>query len=526
MYQPPPAPDDWQPMIEATYALCAKLTQGAPSASPGGAVDYAAVEELVGQHLQYVERQAHQLSLAQLDVDAPYIRVWGETYRRVGRTPGRYRCLGGEIELERTVYRKMGSRKAETVDAVSLRSGAVADGWLPKTAQAMGHLIARGTSREAQQTSEELMRLPYSRSSFERIGHEVGAQYRRTAARVDQALIEAYEVPAEATSIAVSIDRVAVPMEEPVEQPEPGPWLFPEHEEQAKRLKPRFARSERSEAQLAEFRAEAAKHTPKVQRNWRMAYVATVTLNRPVEGKDRREEQTEALHTIRYGRMPKENIDALCRRLVADVRALRDKRPELQVALIADGAPEMWTLFDAHFDERQLGVCPTRLIDFWHVSEYLGKAANALEAAEASWPGTFRRWKGALLDEPEAAAAIVEELEASGVAETERGRDQKPVTDAIRYLKNRSDRLDYAGAVAAGLPVGSGSVESSCKSLVSCRMKRPGARWKDKSGAEVLSLRSLLLSDRWQPAMARALRPLRKAVQPISSFRRAEALAA
>jgi hypothetical protein len=57
-------------------------------------------------------------------------------------------------------------------------------------------------------------------------------------------------------------------------------------------------------------------------------------------------------------------------------------------------------------------------------------------------------------------------------------------------------------------------------------MKRPGARWKDKSGAEVLSLRSLLLSDRWQPAMARALRPLRKAVQPISSFSRAEALAA
>jgi hypothetical protein len=35
------------------------------------------------------------------------------------------------------------------------------------------------------------------------------------------------------------------------------------------------------------------------------------------------DQHTEALHTIRYGRMPKENVDALCRRLVADVRALR-----------------------------------------------------------------------------------------------------------------------------------------------------------------------------------------------------------
>jgi len=41
----------------------------------------------------------------------------------------------------------------------------------------MAHLLAQGTSREAHATSEELPRLPYSRSSFERGGHEVGKEY-------------------------------------------------------------------------------------------------------------------------------------------------------------------------------------------------------------------------------------------------------------------------------------------------------------------------------------------------------------
>jgi hypothetical protein len=105
----------------------------------------------------------------------------------------------------------------------------------------------------------------------------------------------------------------------------------------------------------------------------------------------------------------------------------------------------------------------------------------------------------------------------------EASADKQPVTDAIRYLSNRGDLVRYAEAAAAGLPVGSGNVEATCKSLVGGRMKRPGARWKEKTGAEVLELRALLLSDRWTVGMALALRPLRKSVQPLS---RQEALAA
>ena len=68
---------------------------------------------------------------------------------------------------------------------------------------------------------------------------------------------------------------------------------------------------------------------------------------------------------------------------------------------------------------------------------------------------------------------------------------------------NNSERMDYASTRRLGLPVGSGDVEATCKSLVAVRMKRPGARWKEETGDHVLQLRALVLSDLWNDAMTK-----------------------
>lgn len=92
----------------------------------GDAMYNAAFEERVSQTTAELECAVHQTVLGGPDVDAPFVRV-------------------------------------------------------PRTARAMAHLLAQGTLREALRTSEELRRLPYTRSSFERVGHAVGADSRYDA---------------------------------------------------------------------------------------------------------------------------------------------------------------------------------------------------------------------------------------------------------------------------------------------------------------------------------------------------------
>jgi len=58
----------------------------------------------------------------------------------------------------------------------------------------------------------------------------------------------------------------------------------------------------------------------------------------------------------------------------------------------------------------------------------------------------------------------------------------RPVEAAIRYFRARLPRMDYAAARRDGLPIGSGNVEATCKSLVTVRMKRLGARYGQGSG--------------------------------------------
>jgi hypothetical protein len=69
--------------------------------------------------------------------------------------------------------------------------------------------------------------------------------------------------------------------------------------------------------------------------------------------------------------------------------------------------------------------------------------------------------------------------------------------------------------------LGAAQSRATCKSLVSIRMKGCGSRWKHQSGNEILQLRALQLSDRWDVAMPRILSPLRKPVHVLS---RGEAL--
>jgi hypothetical protein len=52
-----------------------------------------------------------------------------------------------------------------------------------------------------------------------------------------------------------------------------------------------------------------------------------------------------------------------------------------------------------------------------------------------------------------------------------------PAKSALTYYSNNQDRMNYADFRQQGYFIGSGTVESACKQIVSMRLKRSGARW-------------------------------------------------
>lgn len=459
-------PDALKPMFEPLRQLVATTqAQVERGGGRGRAAAYEAFECRVTERLAAVERAAHEVSLSALDVDAPRILIGGELHVRVIRDSTTYMTQAGGVSVVRSLYRRAGDRRGPTVDPVALRAGAVDGAWLPGTARDMAYLLQQGTSREAEATARELGCLPYSRSSFERVGHVVGATYLRQHQEIEERLIAIFEVPREACSVSVSLDRVSVPMEEPRARP-PG--------------RPRKGDPKRP-----------------IMRVYRMAYCGTVTLH-DAEG--------DAVFTIRYGTMPAGDACSLCEGLASDVLGLLRKRPDLAVSLLCDGAPEMWNLLDEAFDaETFRGVVIHRLIDFWHVIEKLSAATHVLVAKDKA-ATVLARWKSTLRSRSAARADILRELVASGKEDVRVG-EGRPVHDAITYLTNNATRMDYATACRANRPIGSGNVEATCKSLIGVRMKRPGSRWKTDTGEHVVHLRALALSNRWSNAMDITLRP-------------------
>ena len=69
--------------------------------------------------------------------------------------------------------------------------------------------------------------------------------------------------------------------------------------------------------------------------------------------------------------------------------------------------------------------------------------------------------------------------------------------DAFRYLHHRLKHLHYAQSRKAGLPIGSGEVESAHRHVIQQRLKLAGAWWKETNAQAMLGLRVARANDCW-----------------------------
>jgi len=155
---------------------------------------------------------------------------------------------------------------------------------------------------------------------------------------------------------------------------------------------------------------------------------------------------------------------------------------------LGDGASWITNQVDLKF-----GPQAKYLVDFSHLCEYLSAAADVVAGPEkAVWMEEKKIW---LKDNrwPDVLETLRPCLESETVPD-----EKAPVRACYRYISNRPNFLDYKGALAAGLPIGSGEIESAHRYVIQVRLKIAGAWWKMENVAKMIALRVMRINGQWE----------------------------
>lgn len=159
--------------------------------------------------------------------------------------------------------------------------------------------------------------------------------------------------------------------------------------------------------------------------------------------------------------------------------------PHSRVHGLGDGAP--WI---ADQMEQQFGAQCTYHVDFYHVCDYLAAA----KVCAANDPGWVERQKDRLkTDQLPLVMTALNPFQEPDTVPTQ----QAPVRAAYRYLANRPGQFNYQAALHAGLPIGSGEVESAHRYVIQKRLKLPGAWWTPHQAQAMLNLRVTRANGGW-----------------------------
>lgn len=163
--------------------------------------------------------------------------------------------------------------------------------------------------------------------------------------------------------------------------------------------------------------------------------------------------------------------------------------PRTRVHGLGDGADWIASTFQEQFGAgKDSGA--TYTVDFHHVSDYLAAAAQVV--APQSNKDWLHRQQQSLRQ-----SQVSEVLRALEPHQEPEQQKEVPVRSAHGYIRQRQQYMDYAGALAAGLPIGSGEVEGAHRHVLQKRLKIAGAWWLERNAQHMLQLRTVRANGDW-----------------------------
>jgi len=411
--------------------------------------------------LQAFEREMHRLfaaaeceamaeELARFDVDVPVVEVSGIAHRQVLRCEETYFGSAGPVRVERSLYstRQLGER---AICPLELRAGLVDGRWTPLAAEQAAFAVAHLTPQEAENLFAKLGNMTPSKSTLDRLPKALNEVWENRREEFEQQLRSEEVVQPEAVTVAMSLDGVLVPMKDGA----------------------RAEKRAQAEADGKETRGPAG---------YQEASCGTLSFY---------DATGELLSTIRMARMPEAKKKTLKHMLTEEIRHVIAQRPDLKVVKLADGAKDNWRYLRGK--ELPKGI---EMLDFYHAAEHLSAVLDAAYGeGSARAKSQFEKLRHILRHEPNGADKVIRAL----VHQRKMHRRSKKIATQLKYFRSNRHRMRYATMAARNLPIGSGVVEAACKTLTS-RHKRSGMRWRTDGGQAILTLRSLIQSNRFDSA--------------------------
>ena len=222
----------------------------------------------------------------------------------------------------------------------------------------------------------------------------------------------------------------------------------------------------------------------------RMAYVAAVYSPAPVGWLWPLGKPPPPLRA-RYlsGLYPLAQMGPLLRRQAARVGM---ERAEVWVAL-TDGGAGLEEFVRTNFNRPDLVV----ILDFYHAASYLERLARALHPLdEGRGVSQAEQWCRLLKEEGGAATLAVLREWDWPARPPPALREQWAEVEG--YFENNLHRMEYPEYLARGWQIGSGVVESACKTVVGQRLKGAGRRWGEAGAHAVCHVRALDRSEKGQ----------------------------
>jgi hypothetical protein len=135
------------------------------------------------------------------------------------------------------------------------------------------------------------------------------------------------------------------------------------------------------------------------------------------------------------------------------------------------------------------------ILDFYHPAERLTGLARLLHPRdEGQAEGQAQEWRRLMKDEGGAVlGAVLREWDWP-----RRPGLREAVDELVGYIGRNAHRMEYPEYLARGWYIGSGAVESACKTVVGQRLKLAGMRWGEDGAHAVCHLRALYRSEKGQ----------------------------